>query len=461
MSARSLFLLLLLTSLVASAYAADRPNILLCVADDWGWPHAGVYGDAVVNTDAFNRVASEGVLFSHAFVSSPSCTPSRNALLTGQQFYRLGQGANLHSSLHPKHPNFMLMLRDAGYSIGHFRKAWGPGDMRALGYTESPIGKHQGFAKFLTDRDQSKPFCFWLGTQDPHRGYKAGSGKASGMDLSKVRVPEFYPDVPETRSDIADYYYEVQRWNQDVAKAIDLLEAIGELENTLIVVTGDHGMPFPRCKGNLYDWGTRVPLAVRWGERIHPKQRSDGLVSLTDLAPTFLQAAGIEVPEAMTGKSLLPLMTSDPESERGAERDFLVYGRERHVPAQKMPSMLGYPSRAIRTNEWLLIVNLTPDRWPAGVPEGATHPITRFADCDDGPTKSYLLRNQTKSNVGNLTNSASRNVLPWNSTTASPTRTNCTILRRTRNMWTWSINCSKSSQTTFALQETPVSPRAM
>ncbi len=374
----------------AAPKAKGRPNILFCFADDWGWPHAAAYGDEVVKTPAFDRLAREGILFQHAFISSPSCTPSRNAVLTGQQFYRLGQGANLHSTLDVKHPNFMFLLRDAGYQIGHWRKAWGPGDWKPGGYQQSPCGPNSRFSDFMKNRDKSKPFCFWFGTSDPHRPYTKGSGRKAGIPVDKVRVPDFFPDDEQVRSDIVDYYFEVQRWDSDVNDAIKLLEAEGDLDNTIIAMSGDHGMPFPRCKGNLYDWGARVPLAIRWGAGTWPGRVVTDFVSTTDLAPTFLEAAGVSVPSAMTGKSLIPILKSDNEGRVDANRDFMVFGRERHVPAQKMPSMVGYPARALRTNKWLLILNLEPDRWPAGVPKGASHPMDQHADCDNGPTKQVI-----------------------------------------------------------------------
>ncbi|QDU54632.1 sulfatase family protein [Aeoliella mucimassa] len=385
-------LLLLLAVALSNSAAAKQPNILFCLADDWGWPHATGYGDQVARTPAFDRLAREGVMFRRAFISSPSCTPSRNAILTGQQFYRLDQGANLHSTLAPEHPNFMFLLREAGYEIGHWRKAWGPGDFKAMGYKEHPCGPGMAFDKFVANRDSDKPFCFWFGTSDPHRPYKKGTGKEAGFDLEKIRVPEFYPDTPEIRSDIADYYFEVERWNKDVAAAMDLLEREGELENTIIVMTGDHGMPFPRCKGNLYDWGARVPLVVRWGERVPAGKEVDHFASFTDIAPTFLEAAGVEVPDSMSGKSLLPVLSTGADLPASESPEFIVYGRERHTPAQAMPSLDGYPARAIRTDRWLLILNLVPDRWPAGVADGATHPMDEFADCDEGPTKRYLMK---------------------------------------------------------------------
>jgi arylsulfatase A-like enzyme len=333
------------------------------------------------------------VLFERAFVTAPSCTPSRNGILTGQPFYRLGEGANLQSALDVAHPNFMRRLADAGYQTGHWRKVWGPGVFEAGGYEQHPCGPETGFDAFLERRAKDQPFCFMFGAYDPHRPYDAGQGAAGGVSAADIRVPPFLPDHETVRSDIADYYFEVERWDRDVARAIELLEQAGELENTIIVMTGDNGMPFPRCKGNLYDWGSRAPLAIRWGNGIAaPGRRTDAFVSLIDLAPTFLAAAGVDVPAAMTGRSLLPLLRNE-ETKPGddARRDFAVYGRERHAAAQAMPSLDGYPARAIRTDRWLYIMNLAPDRWPAGVPDGATHPIERFPDCDNGPTKRFII----------------------------------------------------------------------
>jgi arylsulfatase A-like enzyme len=379
------------TTATTAATAAERPNILFCFADDWGWPHAGAYGDPVVKTPTFDRLAREGVLFTHAFISAPSCTPSRNAIITGQQFYRLEEGANLRGTLDVELPNFMMLMREAGYAIGHWRKAWGPGNYKSGGYKEHPCGPESRFDQFLQRRPKDKPFCFWFGTSDPHRAYAKGSGKKSGMDLSKVHVPEFFPDVPTIRGDIADYYFEVERWDGDVGKALALLDKHGELDNTIVVMSGDHGFPFPRGKGTLYDWGSRVPLAIRWGKQVRPGRTVTDFVSLTDLAPTFLEAAGLPVPESMTGRSLVSLLGSDREGRVEIARDFVVTGRERHAPAQEIPSIVGYPSRAIRTDGWLYIMNLKPDRWPHGVPENASHPMNRFPDTDDSPSKFFIM----------------------------------------------------------------------
>lgn len=377
-----------------------RPNILFCIADDWGWPHAGVYGDKVVKTPTFDRIAREGILFKNAFVSAPSCTASRNSILTGQHHWRLGWGANLHSKLDTKHKTYPHILRDSGYFVGHWRKSWGPGKLdNWLKGPGHPAGKkYAGFDQFLKQRPKDKPFCFWLGASDPHRPYKKGSGKKSGMDLSKVHLFSHFPESQEVRSDVADYYYEVQRFDSDVAKALEQLELIGEFDNTIVVMTGDHGMPFPRCKSNLYDCGTRVPMAVRWAKGIKPGRTAEDLVSTVDLAPTFLSLADVPIPEEFSGKSWQKILLSEKSGLIDKNREFVVAGKERHVPCQEGDVTGGTPMRAIRTDEYLLIWNIIPERWPAGTPnfKNAYIPSCWLGDCDNGPTKSYIVNNKEK-----------------------------------------------------------------
>jgi len=380
--------------------AVNQPNILFAIADDWGWPHAGAYGDPVVQTPAFDRLASEGVLFNHAYISSPSCTPSRNAILSGQYHWRLGPGANLWSTLDPATPVYPLLLEDAGYLIGRIGKSWGPGDIS--NWERHPVGQNytgSGFATFMANRSEGQAFCFFLGTSDPHRPYDRGSGVRIGMDLDKIRLFECFPDNEVIRSDVADYYYEVQRFDSLVADAIQTLEEYGELENTIIVMTGDHGMPFPRCKSNNYDSGARIPLAVRWGSGIEkPGRVLDDFISTTDLAPTFLELAGLEIPGVMTGQSFTGLLKSKAEGLIDREhRSFVLHGKERHVPGQE-EHMGGYPVRAIRTHDYLYIRNFEEERWPSGTPNyrEAAIPYCWLGDCDNGPTKSYMVNAREK-----------------------------------------------------------------
>jgi len=381
----------------AGEASGQRPNILLAIADDWGWPHAGAYGDPVVKTPTFDRLARQGVLFRHAYVAAPSCTPSRGALLTGQWFARLEGAANLWSVFPDKFVTYPELLARAGYEVGSTGKGWGPGRPEMPGRQLAGT-RYRSFRDFLGQWDRAKPFCFWLGSSDPHRPYKAGSGVAAGMDLDRIRLFGCFPDHPVVRSDVADYYFEVQRFDRLVGAALEALARIGQLDNTVVVMTGDHGMPFPRSKSNLYDSGARVPLAVRWPARIEPGRTVDDFVSFTDLAPTFLDLAGLTPPSEMTGRSLLSILQSGRSGRVDADRRFVLIGKERHVPAQERPDMGGYPCRAIRTHEFLYIRNFRPHRWPAGTPhyQRATIPGAWLADCDNGPTKSYMVENRDK-----------------------------------------------------------------
>ena len=167
------------------------------------------------------------------------------------------------------------------------------------------------------------------------------------MELDKIKPFGCFPNVPEIRSDIADYYWEVQRWDALVGKAMETLEQIGQLDNTIILMTGDHNMPFPRCKGNLYDCGSRVPLAVRWPAHMPGNREIDDFVSFTDFAPTFLEAAGIPIPEETTGRSLLSILKSTKSGQVDPTRSYTLIGKERHCPGQETPNMGGYPCRAV------------------------------------------------------------------------------------------------------------------
>lgn len=379
---------------------SDRPNILLAIADDWSWPHAGFYGDEVVRTPTFNRLASEGIVFDHAYVSSPSCTPSRAAILTGQWHWRLEESANLWSTLDRRFPVYPDLLEMAGYLVGFTRKGWGPGRIEPGGRTRNPAGdRYESFSEFLDQREEEQPFCFWFGTTDPHRPYEKGSGRSSGIDPSEISVPPFMPDAGPVRNDIADYYYEVERFDRELGELLEELARRGELENTIVVVTSDNGMPFPRAKATLYDAGTRVPLIVWWPDRFPGERRIDDFVSLTDLAPTLLELAGQDVPAEMTGKSLAGILTATPEDQQ--DRSFVLTGKERHVPCQEAPESGGTPMRAIRTREFLYIHNFAPDRWPGGTPdyEDAFLPGSWYGDIDNGPSKTYMVEHRDQEDV--------------------------------------------------------------
>ncbi len=383
-------------TLPVKAATAKKPNILFAIADDWG-AHAGAYGDPVVKTPTFDKLANDGILFERAYISSPSCAPSRAAILTGQWHWRLGAAANLYGSISPEIPVYPDLLEAAGYVVGYCRKGWGPGSIE--GRPRNPAGDNfKNFEDFLAKRQKDKPFCFWFGSHDPHRGYKKDSGAQSGIPLDKIDVPACFPDSPEVRGDVADYYFEVQRFDRETAEHIEQVRAIGELENTIVVMTSDHGMPFPRCKSNIYDDGARVPLAIHWPGHFEGGHRVTDFVSSTDYAPTFLEAAGVRVPEVMTGRSLVPLLTKGKSGRIDRTRGHVLFGKERHVPSQEAPNGGGYPCRAIRNDDFLLVRNFAVDRWPAGTPnyENAFIDGAWYADCDNGPTKDYMIENRGK-----------------------------------------------------------------
>lgn len=392
---------------------AERPNILLCISDDQSFAHTGANGDPVVKTPAFDRVAREGIRFTHAFCDAPTCGPSRSAILTGQPIWRLEEAGNIHSTLPAKFATYVGELEKAGYATGHTGKGWSPGRLEVGGRSVNPAGPafntfHYGrrpllaqppkpgmstrayarnFEHFLATRDDGKPFCFWLGTHEPHRGFKKGSGLAAGKDPSKVIVPKSLPDHQVVREDILDYFMEVEHFDSEVAKALASLEKRNLLENTIVVVTSDHGMAFPRAKATLYDDGAHIPLAIRWGKGIkNPGRIFEGFVNLSDLAPTFLKAAGVAVPSMMIARPLHEVFSAPATS--GHDQAFIAM--ERHDGCRKGGK--GFPCRAIRTEEYLYILNFKPERWPAGDPDRRVCARDLpFGEVDSAPTKDLLM----------------------------------------------------------------------
>lgn len=376
-------LLVMLLFVVIGDAAERRPSVLVIIADDWSWPHAGAYGGGIAPTPHFDRVAREGALFSRTFCASPSCTPSRAALLSGQAIHRLEESGNLWSTLRAAIPVYPDLLAAAGWTVGCQGKGWGPGDIRPGGRTHNPAGPPiKDIDAFIAGLKPDQPFCAWFGSSDPHRPYDAGSGQAAGYDAAKVVVPAYWPDLPAVRADVLDYHAEVARFDQQIGRCLAALAGAGRLDDTLVIVTSDNGMPFPRCKANLHDSGTRMPLAIRFPARIPAGTRVDALVSLADLAPTILEATGVSVPALMSGRSLWPVIA-------GTQRRAAVFlERERH--ANVRAGDLGYPVRGIRTERWLYLRNVKPERWPAGDPT-RWKSVGDYGDIDDGPTKQLIM----------------------------------------------------------------------
>jgi len=397
--------------------AAKQPNILLAVSDDQSWPHTGAYGHTTIRTPAFDRVAREGVLFSHCFCPASQCSPSRAALLTGRNIWQLEE-AGTHESLFPnKFQVYPDLLEATGYHVGYTGKPWAPGNWKAGGRQRNPAGPAYNtrrlappttgisdcdyaanFRDFLQARRKGQPFCFWFGCHEPHRAYETDSGVRAGKRVQDCVVPEFLPDVAVVRRDLLDYELEIEWFDQQLGEMIDLLEQRGELDNTLIAVTSDNGMPFPRAKANLYEYSTRVPLAIRWPARIpRPEREVSDLVSLIDLAPTFLDAAGLNPHPAMSGRSLLNVLRARKTGQVDPKRNRVLLGKERHNHARF--DDVGYPSRALRTTDWLYIRNFRPERWPLGDP-----PLFLCHTKMANPTKEFILAHQDQEQVNRFFN---------------------------------------------------------
>ena len=442
-----------LLALPVSAAEPKRPNLLFIFADDWG-RFASAYGkldgpgspNDVVKTPNFDRIAREGTLVRQAFVSAPSCTPCRSALLSGQHFWRTGRAAILQGAVWDESiPTYPRLLTQAGYHMGKTGKVWSPGNPADIPYGRPVPGfqkagmRFNSFSKFGTDqvksgdsidscrrtllrevrgnfedflskRPSQAPFGYWFGPTNVHRKWVKGSGKALwGIDPDslKGKLPPFLPDIPEMREDFADYLGEVQALDAYAGELLDALEKAGELDNTLVVMSGDHGPPgFPHGKCNLYDFGSRVALALR-GPGVEKGKVSETLVSLPDLAPTFLEMAGVKPPATMTANSLqsLGVINGSGDIDRKTmPRDAVFIGRERHYPTAR-DGGLPYPQRAIRTKDHLYIINFRPDRWPLGDPrqlQGGTPTWDKLAnntgvtlsDEDAGPAKAWLVLNR-------------------------------------------------------------------
>ena len=375
---------------IAGARAAEslpRPNILLFIADNWGW-HAGALGDPVAPTPTFDRLAREGVLFTHAFCPVPSCTPTRSSILTGRPAHQLEDAGNLWSAFPRKFSVFTDLLRGAGYDVGMTGKGWGPGNFKDYGWTDNPVGKEfRGLREFLAARDQSRPFFFWLGNTDSasHR-WRYGAGEADGLDAAKLRVPPEFPDLPETRATLLGYYAAVGRMDAQAAAAFALLQNEGLLENTVIIYTSDNGRQTPRGLGNCYDSGTRVPMVISWHKHLQGGRVENGFISLTDLGPSCLELAGVPIPDAMTGRSFVDQLLDRPGAVR---RDHIFLERERHANVRR--GDLSYPVRALRTRDYLYLWNVRPDRWPAGDPT-MYYAVGDYGDVDASPLKELLVK---------------------------------------------------------------------
>ena len=388
----------------------DPPNILFAIADDASWQHFGAYGCDWVSTPALDRIAREGILFTRAYTPNAKCAPSRSCILTGLNSWQLQAAANHVPFFPPMFSSYVEILEGQGYHTGYTGKGWAPGVANDReGKSRELTGKRYGqrrltpptslisatdytenFRDFLEARGEGESFCFWYGGHEPHRFYEFGSGiEKGGKTLEQVdAVPLFWPDVDTVRTDLLDYAFEIEYFDRHLMQMLQILEEEGELDNTLVVVTADNGMPFPRVKGQVYEYSNHMPLAIMWPHGIKaPGRVVDDFVSFIDFAPTFLELAGVDLEgsgmQEMTGRSLTELFYTERDGQVTTSRDFVLVGKERHDLGR--PNDQGYPVRGIIKDSWLYLRNYHPERWPAGNPE------TGYLNCDGGATKSYIL----------------------------------------------------------------------
>ncbi|HYF36560.1 MAG TPA: sulfatase [Prosthecobacter sp.] len=407
---KAFLLSLALVALATQVQSAPKsPNILFFIADDWG-AHAGAYGTAWVKTPGFDRIAKEGLLFKNAYTPVAKCAPSRAIILTGRHAWQNEEAGNHMSYFPAKLKSWPETLMDKGWNVGITGKGWGPGVANDSGGNPRLITGHAfnkrkapppatgisnndysaNFTEFLEAAPKDQPWCFWSGPVEPHRGYEFQSGvKKGGKKLTDLdRVPAYWPDDETVRHDILDYAFEVEHVDRHLVRIIAELERRGELDNTLIIVTADHGMPFPRCKGYAYRDSNRVPLAIRWPGGVKtPGRVIDDFVSFIDIAATVLDVAGISEADSgmqpITGRSWREIWESAKSGRVIPERDHVLIGKERTDVGR--PHDWGYPIRGIVTADTLYLKNYEPTRWPAGNPE------TGYLDTDGGPTKSLIL----------------------------------------------------------------------
>lgn len=383
----------------AQSSESIRPNILFIIADDMSFPHTGAYGCNWVNTPAFDRVAREGILFTNAYTSNAKSAPSRASILTGQYSWQLEEAAN-HIGYWPenKFPTFMETLAENGYRAAFTGKGWLPGNSRQRMLTGKPYQEKKltpptksisnvdysgNFIEFLNETPKSTPWVFWYGSHEPHRAYEYGSGVSkSGKKLSDIeKVPTFWPDNDVVRNDILDYALEIEYFDKHVESIIKELEERGLFKNTLIVITSDNGMPFPRSKGMQYEYSNHMPLAVIWPAGIaNPGRVFNEYINFVDFAPTFLKIANINNHNMHPiGKDMTDIFIDKPDKDRS----YILLGQERHDYGRPMNQ--GFPIRSIIENGYLYIYNFKPELWPAGNPE------TGYLNTDGSPTKTEIL----------------------------------------------------------------------
>jgi N-sulfoglucosamine sulfohydrolase len=321
------------------ASAEERPNFVVFIADDMGWDDCGAYGHPHIRTPNMDRLAAEGLRFDRAYLTCSSCSPSRCSILTGRYPHATG-ASELHLPLPAEQVLLTQPLREAGYwtaAIGKWHLGNAVVDQVDLRVDSTPEKMGQAWLKAIRERPRDQPFMLWAAHSDPHRPYPGGAAEPPHT-RQQVRVPQFLPDTPEVRADLALYYDEITRFDEHVGLVLAELQNQGVLDHTLVLVMTDNGRPFPHCKTRVHVPGVRTPFLARWPEKIAAGGVTESLVSALDIAPTILQLAGLNPPASFQGVSFAKILSDPKASVREyafAEHnwhDYRAFERAVHTP---------------------------------------------------------------------------------------------------------------------------------
>lgn len=356
---------ILLVAQVSLAEPASRPasglppHIVLFIADDYSWHDCGPYGAGDIHTPQLDKLARESVRFELAFAASPTCTPSRSAIYTGLYPFRNGSHAN-HSLVKDGLRTLPHYLQELGYRVVIAGKTHiGPRPVFPFEYLKDsnvmPPGKHhvlwtdlntRAVDKLLAEHDLHRPLCLIVCSHSPHVYWPENQG----YDPLAITLPPYLLDTPETRATRCRYYTDVSWMDRQVGEVRDALQRHGYAERTLFMYTADQGAQWPFAKWNLYDAGIRAPLLAHWPGRARPPGATRALVSLIDLLPTMIEAAGGRPPQDLDGRSFLPVLFGRTDGHR--EEIFASHTGDKEMNRA--------PMRCIRTERFKYIINLAP-----------------------------------------------------------------------------------------------------
>jgi len=396
---------------VKSTKPVSRPNILFCIADDASYYHFSANGSHWVNTPAFDNIAKQGILFSNCYTANAKSAPSRACVLTGLYSWQSREAGNHNSNFPADLKVVTEALAENGYDVACTGKGWAPGNpgIKANGEVRELTGKSYqkrklvpptsginvndyaaNFSDFLDNNKGQKPWFFWFGATEPHRPYEYASGEAKGRKIKSMinEFPSFWPDNDSVRTDMLDYAFEIEYFDKQIQRFINELDKRRILDNTIIVITSDNGMPFPRCKANNYEYAAHMPLAIMWKKGIaNPGRTVSDYINFIDFTPTFLNVSNTQLSQSgmqtPAGKSLNPIFKNGKSGSTELERQSIITGRERDDYGR--PKNQGYPIRSIIRDNLMYIWNIKPWLYPAGNPE------TGYLDCDGSPTKTAVL----------------------------------------------------------------------